>query len=972
MKRGTIGIVREVYSKWERRSPLTPGHVEKIVQDGTRVLVQPCTKRIFSNREFQNSGAVITDDLSEANAIFGVKQVKKEALLEGKSYCFFSHVIKAQEVNMPLLDEVLKRNIRLFDYECITDNERRRLVAFGKYAGKAGMINAFRGLGDKMIDLGYSTPFTSIGSAYMYPSYDTAIKNLEEAGASLKNLDDSLLPLVFVFTGSGKVTQGALEVFETMPSIFCDVEDLPSAVQQARSRGIPIVASTAKLQDMVRRVEDGGFDKTEYYGHPERYQPVFADNVGKFVDVIVNGSYWDSRFPRHVKFADILAEKFPKLKVIADLSCDVNGGIELLTDTTTIESPFLNVENVCVLGVDILPSELPREASQHFGDVLMPFVDALAQNTETAKLPSELSRALIADQGRLRPDFEYIQKLRLESERAKLSRTESGSIPTSRSVALQGTAVFSLTGHMFDSGLINKCLDVIEHNQGVFHIAECFVRPHQKSTIVLQVTMPGGRQDLDSIEADMRQLLANEQYGCADASLAKMPESYCSGNYTATLSAFNFEPENDETSLLSDPPSPLFSGSEKVVTILGSGMVAGPAVEYLSRDKGCLVRVVSNAPGEAKNLCQHKSLADRRNVEGRTTDVMSDLSQLVEESDCLLSLLPQPFHVTVAKECIQKKTPLVTASYVSKEMSALDIEAKENGIPILCEMGLDPGMDHMSAMQIIDRMKRDGRELNSFSSLCGGLPAPEAANNIFGYKFSWSPKGVLTALSNDARYRKDGQLIEIEGADLLKHAKPFKLHNTPSFALEHLPNRDSMVYANSYGIETAKTVYRGTLRYEGFCSHMASLQKLGFFQGDSRFDTVLQSVNTANLSQDLKRLVQKIESTASKESLSMLAIDGFCQFLQGELAYGEEERDMVLMQHTFNENQEDELVSSLIVYGDEDASAMAKTVGVTAAIGVKLVLEDMVEYGVVVPTKGAVYNPCLELLEKEGFVFEHH
>lgn len=104
----------------------------------------------------------------------------------------------------------------------------------------------------------------------------------------------------------------------------------------------------------------------------------------------------------------------------------------------------------------------------------------------------------------------------------------------------------------------------------------------------------------------------------------------------------------------------------------------------------------------------------------------------------------------------------------------------------------------------------------------------------------------------------------------------------------------------------------------------------------------------------------------------MLARDGFCQFLQGELAYGEEERDMVLMQHTFNENQEDELVSSLIVYGDEDASAMAKTVGVTAAIGVKLVLEDMVEYGVVVPTKGAVYNPCLELLEKEGFVFEHH
>jgi hypothetical protein len=171
MRVRAIGLLAEAYSKWERRAPLTPSHVERLVKSGVDVLVQPSTKRVFTDGEYAAKGARITPDLSPANTIMGVKQPLNGSLLPDKTYLFFSHVIKGQPQNMALLDEVLSKRCRLVDYECIREggiSTAPRLVAFGTFAGKSGVVNGLRGLGLRLLDLGHSSPFLHVGAAHSY------------------------------------------------------------------------------------------------------------------------------------------------------------------------------------------------------------------------------------------------------------------------------------------------------------------------------------------------------------------------------------------------------------------------------------------------------------------------------------------------------------------------------------------------------------------------------------------------------------------------------------------------------------------------------------------------------------------------------------------------------------------------------------------------------------------------------------
>ena len=239
----TIGIVREVYSKWERRSPFTPENVKALVAQGLRVLVQPCNKRVFANFEYKQAGAELVDDLEPACTIFGVKQVPVEKLLPDRTYVFFSHVIKAQPENMNLLDSLLEQNIRMIDYECITEGGKRsnpRLVAFGKYAGNAGMINSFRGLGERFLALGYSTPFLNMHAAYQYNSLDHACSAVRDVGKRIleAGTPNHFSPLVVTFTGNGNCSQGAQDVFAELGDAheFIAPSDLPSLVE-AGERG---------------------------------------------------------------------------------------------------------------------------------------------------------------------------------------------------------------------------------------------------------------------------------------------------------------------------------------------------------------------------------------------------------------------------------------------------------------------------------------------------------------------------------------------------------------------------------------------------------------------------------------------------------------------------------------------------------------------------------------------------------------
>jgi alpha-aminoadipic semialdehyde synthase len=350
----TVGIVREVYSKWERRAPFTPANVKELVQKGLRVLVQPCNKRVFANSEYEEAGAELVDDLEPACAIFGVKQVPVDKLLPDRTYVFFSHVIKAQPENMELLDTLLEKNIRLVDYECICAGGERsapRLVAFGKYAGKAGMINSFRGLGERLLALGHSTPFLNMHAAYQYNSLDHACSAVRDVGSRLLSSGNpsAFNPLVFVFTGNGNCSQGSQEVFAELGEAheFVSPSELPELVEAGKRGDIDrkkVYGCVVDADNLVTPKDaNANFSMAEYFSHPERYDPVFYKNIAPYMSVLVNGGYWDARYPRLLTIAQqqqLIAEQRSRLLVVGDISCDIGGSVEFLAQDTQIEQPF--------------------------------------------------------------------------------------------------------------------------------------------------------------------------------------------------------------------------------------------------------------------------------------------------------------------------------------------------------------------------------------------------------------------------------------------------------------------------------------------------------------------------------------------------------------------------------------------------------------------------------------------------------
>lgn len=264
---------------------------------------------------------------------------------------------------------------------------------------------------------------------------------------------------------------------------------------------------------------------------------------------------------------------------------------------------------------------------------------------------------------------------------------------------------------------------------------------------------------------------------------------------------------------------------KKRILILGAGMVSAPLVEYLSRDKDISMKVCSHLKEEADRLAYRYN-----NVESVYMNVLENqdnLAKLCEESDCVVSLLPYALHGLVAKYCVEGKTHLVTASYESQEVKALHEQAKAAGVTLLNECGLDPGIDHLLALEAFHDVQEQGGVIESFVSYCGGLPAPEYSDNPLRYKFSWSPRGALVNTLSHAKYLSMGQIVEISGGgDLMSTNR--ELDFLPGFALEGFPNRDSTQYAELYGLgPQVHTVLRGTIRYKGFTDCIKTMQLLG-------------------------------------------------------------------------------------------------------------------------------------------------
>jgi saccharopine dehydrogenase (NADP+, L-glutamate forming) len=256
--------------------------------------------------------------------------------------------------------------------------------------------------------------------------------------------------------------------------------------------------------------------------------------------------------------------------------------------------------------------------------------------------------------------------------------------------------------------------------------------------------------------------------------------------------------------------------------LLGSGFVARPTVEVLSK-AGVAVTVACRTLESAKKLAGNFNGATAISLDVNDSTA---LETEVAKHDVTISLIPYTYHATVIKAAIKAKKHVVTTSYVSPAMMELDAQAKEAGITVMNEIGLDPGIDHLYAIKTISEVHAAGGKITSFLSYCGGLPAAECSDNPLGYKFSWSSRGVLLALKNAAKYYKDGQIVEVSSEDLMSTAKPFHT-GYQGYAFVAYPNRDSTPYRERYAIPECQTIIRGTLRYAGFPEFVKVLVDIG-------------------------------------------------------------------------------------------------------------------------------------------------
>lgn len=245
------------------------------------------------------------------------------------------------------------------------------------------------------------------------------------------------------------------------------------------------------------------------------------------------------------------------------------------------------------------------------------------------------------------------------------------------------------------------------------------------------------------------------------------------------------------------------------VLLLGAGFVVRPTLVELDK-AGVQVTVACRTLDSAKKLVA----GDLKHASAISLDVNDSkaLEEEIAKNDLVISLIPYTFHALVIKAAIAVKKHVVTTSYVSPAMQELDQAAKDAGITVFNEIGLDPGLDHLYAVKTIDEVHKAGGKITGFWSYCGGLPAPENSDNPLGYKFSWSPRGVLLAARNTATFYQDNKRAEIEGKDLMRSAKPYFIY--PGYAFEAYPNRDSTPYRQRYNIPEAETLIRGTLRYQ--------------------------------------------------------------------------------------------------------------------------------------------------------------
>jgi len=436
----------------------------------------------------------------------------------------------------------------------------------------------------------------------------------------------------------------------------------------------------------------------------------------------------------------------------------------------------------------------------------------------------------------------------------------------------------------------------------------------------------------------------------------------------------------------------------KKILVIGAGRSAVTLIKYLLDNS-----IVNNWQVTVADFSielAELAVANHENGKAIFFNVTDEVQRKSEigNADIVISMLPASLHITVAKDCIALGKNLVTASYVSPEIADLDEKAKQAGVLLLNEIGLDPGIDHMSAMQVIDDIKENGGELTSFKSFCGGLVHPDYDTNPWNYKFTWNPRNVVLAGQGTAQYIKQGKYKYIPYTKLFERTEVMEVLDAGEF--EGYANRDSLGYRAAYGLEDIPTLFRGTLRRKGYCKAWNMFVQLGmtddtykvensenlsyrdfinlFFPYNNELSVEEKLCSYLNLSQDSEEF-RKIEwlgvftdtIVGLKHASPALILQKICE---EKWTLDAEDKDMIVMQHQFvymENGEQKKLNSSLLVFGDDPRyTSMAKTVGLPVAIAAKLILNGKINStGVKIPTTKDIYIPVLKELEENGINF---
>lgn len=425
-----LGIRREDKSRWERRAPLAPEHVRALREEhGIVTVVQPSNIRVFTDDEYMRAGARVDENLYRCNLVIAVKEIPSRLLQPGRNYMYFSHTIKGQPYNMPMLRRILDLKCTLLDHEKVTDDEGRRLVLFGYHAGLAGMIDSLWALGQRLASEGMTTPLTEITPAHNYAGLEAAEAHMRGVAKLIERhgLPQGLGPVVVGVAGYGNVSRGAQHILDLLDPVSISPEELGGALQPGQ-----LYKVVFKEEHMVAPKEAGEpFDLQTYYDQPERFRPIFGQVLGH-LSMLVNCIYWEERYPRLVtkeQLKELYGEgRAPSLKVIGDISCDVEGSIEATVKATQPDNPVyvfdpqtgkasngIEGRGPVIMAVDNLPCELSREATISFGEALTPLIPKAVTADFDASfrdldVPAPMKRSIIVHRGELTPSFRYLKE----------------------------------------------------------------------------------------------------------------------------------------------------------------------------------------------------------------------------------------------------------------------------------------------------------------------------------------------------------------------------------------------------------------------------------------------------------------------------------------------------------------------------------------------------------------------------------